>query len=706
MQLMKEKIKNYFENNNRYISDIELKKKLAIKGEDQTNFFYDALKALIEEGSLFFDNKKGYRLFTNDLGYAYGEIEINKSGNGFVHTKDGETIFIKKEDLNGALNGDNVIISSIDFGRGENYKGEVYKILKRKTGNIVFEVIGNGYHSSLVPYNTNENVSIHIDKNEYKGLLDGQIILVKVSTEKLDQDYIATISKIIGNKGDANIDINVIYEKNDVPIEFSKEAQDELDNIPTEVTDQEIKLCIDLRDKDIIAIDCDETKDRDDAICVEKLENGNLKLYTCISAVNHYIKRGTKLFEEVLKRCTSYYPGNTCNPMIPQKISNGICSLNEGEDRLVKACVIEITKDGHIVDYSIYNRAVIKSRKSMKYSEVNRVLNGEIVEGYENYENQLNLLKEMSDILEKMRINRNCIDFDLHDIETVRSKNGHIMEFKTRGNGYAERIIENCMLITGTTIAEHYSWLPFLYRIQEAPNLETIQNTIKTLRLSGFKIPNYSNINESTINNVISRLKNKDEAEIVKKMLLKSTKKASYSTNNVGHFALQLDKYCHFTAPIRRVADFMIHTIIDEIETMSFSEESIKRLEEELELICRNASQKERLAKSIESEVLAMDMAEYMEKHIGEKYGAIITEVYPHGMFIKTTDNISGKVKFENIPGDKYKYDDNLKAVIGSKNKTKYQIGNRVVVIAKEASKEMRTIDFEIQKQKKFRKQF
>ena len=316
----------------------------------------------------------------------------------------------------------------------------------------------------------------------------------------------------------------------------------------------------------------------------------------------------------------------------------------------------------------------------------------------------LNLFKELNDALEKNRNNRQCIDFDLHDIEVQKDKNGKIKEFVTRGDGLAERIIENCMLVTGTTVAEHYSWLPFIYRIQESPDSQTIQNTIKILNLSGFNFPNYNNVDETTINNIINRIKNKEEAEIVKKMLLKSTKKAKYSTNNIGHFALQLKKYTHFTAPIRRITDFMIHTLIDKIETLDYSEDSIKELEKQLELVCRNASDKERLAKSIEDEVLAMEMAEYMQDHIGEEYDAIITEVYPHGMFVKTKDNISGKVKFENITNDKYRYDSDRRAAIGIKTKNKYQIGNRVLVIVKDACKETRTINFTIEEKKKIKK--
>ncbi len=701
---VKEQIKKYFTENNHFISEIELKKILNIKGEEQTDFFYGALNALVEEGCLFFDKKKGYRLFLNNLGYAYGEIQINKSGTGFVHTKDGYVILIENCDLNGALNGDKVMVSAIEGKRKDYFSGEVFKVLKRKTGNVLFEVIGNGFSASLVPYNRNEYVPINVNRNELKGLVDGEIVLVNVGVNKNDGEYDATITKVVGHKNDANTDIKMIYAKYNIPVDFSEDALNEANKLPTEVSEEEISSVVDLRDKAIITIDCDETKDRDDAIYAEKLSNGNIKLYVCISPINHYVKRGTKLFEEAIERCTSYYPGNTCNPLFPPKISNGICSLNQGVDRLAKTCEMEFNLEGKLVDYNIY-KSVIKSRKEMKYSEVNKVLSGEKIDGYEEHIEQLKLLKELNDnVFEKTRLKRNCIDFELHDTEKEIDEFGKTKAFVKRGDGIAERIIENCMLITGTTVAEHYSWLPFMYRVQEAPNPESIKEAIKILRLSGIKIPKFNNIDETTINFILEKVKNTEEADIVRTMLLKATKKARYSTINVGHFALQLMRYCHFTAPIRRIIDFMIHTITDEIETFDYSEESIKALEKELQFICEKASTAERTAKLIEDEVLAMDMAEYMQEHIGEGYNAIITEIFSNGMMVKTSENIVGKVKLEDILDDKYCYDYDKRAIIGVSNKKRYQIGNKVWVIAKEACKEERTINFEIGKQKSLRK--
>ena len=350
---MKQQIIEFCKKNNRFIIANDLKKFLKISGEEQTEYFFDALKALEEDGSLFFDKKKGYRILTNDLGFAYGQIELNKEGTGFVHTKDGYKIIIDNENLNGALNGDYVLISSIDYGKRNDFRGEVYKVLKRKSGEVIFEVIGNGALASLVPYDMNQNIPIVINKNEYKNLVDGEYVCVKIGTEKINGEYLAEIQKVVGHKNDADIDINLIYINHGVPIDFSKEALKEADELPTEVTDEETQDRVDLRDKKILTIDCDGTKDRDDAIYGERLPNGNFKLFVSISDLSHYVKRGSKLFEEALNRRTSHYPNNTCNPMFPHKLSNGICSLNENVDRLTKTCEMEITPEGKVVDYNV-----------------------------------------------------------------------------------------------------------------------------------------------------------------------------------------------------------------------------------------------------------------------------------------------------------------------------------------------------------------
>jgi len=652
---------------------------------------------------LFFDAKKGYTLFVNELGVAYGEIEINKNGTGFVHTNDGYTILIENCDLNGALDGDKVIVTSIDSKRKDYYRGEICKVLKRKNGNILYEVVGNSYSATLIPCNEFENIAVSINKNELKNLVDGEIVLVNIDTNKINGEYLGEVVRVVGHKNDADTDIRMIYEKYNVPIEFSKEALEEAEKIPTDVSEEDIVDRVDLRHLPIITIDCDTTKDRDDALYMEKLPNGNFKLYNNISHISRYIKKGSKLYEEALKRRISHYPNNTCNPMFPPKISNGICSLNEGVDRLTRTFEIEVNQDGEIVDYKDY-KSVINSRKQMKYSEVNRVLSGEKVDGYEQYLEQLKLLKEFNEVLEKNREQRGCIDFGIGDIEIKKNDLGDSIDFVERGDGLAERIIENCMLVTGVGFAEHYShFLPLIYRVHQTPDKEVLENTLELLRRSGIEIPKYKNIDERIINSILKQIKNTEQARVIRKILLKSVPKARYDINNIGHFALQYLKYCQITSPIRRV-DFFNHSLIDELENFDYSKESYDALENEIKDIARYASEAEQLSKLIEEEALAMEMAKYMEKHIGESYDAIVTEVYQQGMIVETSNHIVGKVKIENIHAERFKYDYDKRALVGKITNRRYRIGNKVVVIVKDACKETRTINFEIGKQKSLKK--
>ena len=689
----------YFKNENKFHTLNEIKKKLNIKGLEQTEIFNRVIDSLIENGSLFFDDKKGYRIFTNELGFAYGKIEINKTGNGFVHTKDGYTIFINNENLNGALNGDTVIVHSITNSRNKNFEGKIKSILKRETGNIIYQVIMDENGINLKPYNNYEHIKIDINKNELRNLVDGQMVLVNVSTELKNGCYKAEIINTIGHKNDPGIDVRLIAIKYNVPIDFSKEVLEEANKLPKEVSSKDIVNRIDLREKQIFTIDCDDTKDRDDAIFVEKLENGNYKLIVSIADVSHYVKRGSKLFDEALNRCTSHYINNTCIPMFPHILSNGICSLNEGVDRLTKSCEMEINSNGDIVNYDIYD-SVINSRKAMKYSEVNKVLNGEKLDKYTPFLNQLKIMNELNNILERKKEERNYLDFDISDIKLIQNDYGKPVDFKTDERGIAEKLIENFMVMTNTTVAQNYSWLPFIFRVHEYPKEEKINSIIDLLKASGVNINKCKSINEYSINNILEQIKKVDSNGIFRSYLLKAMERAKYDILNCGHFALQLPLYCHFTSPIRRVADFMIHTVISELNDFDYSKESIDNLENELNEISKSASKLEKIDFDMENEGKAMAMAEYMEDHIGDRFEGIVSEVYQHGMFVRTNNNISGKVSFENMLDDKYSFDNDRKLIIGKNTKNKYKIGDKVIVLVKDASKENRTINFQIGKQK------
>lgn len=698
MEELMNSIIKYFEQNNKGFSFKELEKHFEIKGEEQTDIFNNALNLLVEDGCLFFDGKT-YKLFTPDLGLAYGEIEINRLGNGIVHTPYG-IIFIDNKNLNGALNGDKVSIGNIvKSSRRNNFEGKVFQVLKRRTGKVIYKVKGNGFDAQLVPYNENENIEIFINKNEFKDLKNGDYIVVTVSTEKIDNKFLGEISKVITCENDKNKDVVILYEEYDIPIEFPKEVMEEVKKLPKEVLNQDLIDRKDLRDKCFLTIDCDNTKDRDDAICIEKMPNGNYKLYVSISDVNHYVKPGSKLFEEALRRCNSHYVNNTCNPMFPEELSNGICSLHANVDRLTKTVEMEIDSNGDVVNYDIY-KSVINSKRAMKYSKVNKILDGISVNGYDEFADELKLMQELNLILETKRHERNYVDFDISDVEQIENDFGEVIDFKPGETGNAQLLIENFMVIANETVAKHFYWLPFIFRIHEEPDKQAVDDVLVLLRKAGYNIPNYKNIDARTLKGILKGLNKTDKLDIAKSMILRRMKRARYCVNNLGHYALQLQNYCHFTSPIRRIADFIIHTIIDELDKLDYSTEGINKLETELQAICENASRMEKISKEIEEKGMQLEMAKYMEKYIGKEFEAYITEIYQHGMLAKTENMIVGKIRLEDILDDKYYFDYNKNAIIGKENKRKYTIGQKIYVVVKDASKATRTISFKMEEQK------
>lgn len=699
MNELKNTIKNYFVKSKKTMTYYELRKLFNIKGEEQTSYFIDALNELVEDGSLFFDSKKGYKLFTNDIGLVYGEIQINKSGTGFVHTKDGYTILIENNDLRGALNGDKVIVNSIIKTKRDYFKGEIYKVLKRKNENVVFEVIGDGMNASLIPRSNLININVIINKNELKDLYDGQLVLVKVGTECIDGAYKAEIDKIIGHIDNSDVDIDAVFYKYGIPINFSEEAKSELTTIPDHVREIDLKNVVDLTNLNILTIDCDNTKDRDDAVYGEKLENGNYRLYVNIARPNYYVKKGSHLYKEAFEKQFSYYPGNSCNPMLPDKLSNGICSLNKEVLRLTKTIQIEIDPNGEFVDVKVYN-SVINSKMAMKYSEVNKIYNNETVPEYKKYVDELLTLKSISDIYEKRKIKRNYLNFDIPNIKMKEDSNKNAIDFHFDSNGKAGKVIENCMLMADKGFLMYYSWLNLIYRVQESPDQKHIKEIVDIIRKSGYDIPKPKNITASYLCKILNKLNEIDKQKILSSLLLKGTKRARYDTTNIGHFALQEKEHGHFSAPIRRYTDFINFEVVDQIENGNFDLEKVPEIEKELKLVAEKANKMEVIAEKIEEEVRLIKMAGYMQERIGEEFDAYICNISTHSMFARTENLIIGKIRLEDILDDTYYFDENKHCIIGRNNKKQYKIGDKIKIIVKDASKANQTINFKIDNSK------
>ena len=538
-----------------------------------------------------------------------------------------------------------------------------------------------------------DNKYVDVPSNEYSRLVEGSRVLIKLKNDGLN----GNIVEIIGHKDDPGIDLIQIALSKCFSLDFSEEYLKELEKFPNHVKEDEIKGRLDLRNKLIYTIDCDNTKDMDDAISVEKKENGNYVLGVHIADVSHYVKLGSEIFKEAFKRGNSLYMLNTVIPMIHKFLSNGICSLNPSVDRLTKSCFMEIDKDGNIVDYKIV-KSVIRSKKKMKYSEVNKLLEeNKMVAGYEPFIDNLKLANELNNILNKARIERGYVKFMSNDLIVELDKNNKPLEFKMQEQKTAETMIENCMLMANQTVAINYSWLPFIYRIHEMPDKNTVINILQFLKKLGYNIPPIKNVdNQKALQGILRDLSSDKDFKIISNFILRGMKKAKYSTENTGHFALAYEHYTHFTSPIRRLSDLMIHILIDLYEKNNYMiNEEIENLEQLLIDVCIQASFKERKAIEAENEANAMKMAEYMEGHINEYFNGKIINIDSSGVTVEV-NNIIGHVNFSDIKKDSYKFNKENFTLFGKKTKQTLKIGDNVRIKVLSASKEYRTIDFAI----------
>ena len=536
-------------------------------------------------------------------------------------------------------------------------------------------------------------INIEVDAKNSMNAMPGHKVLVKVLNKLKDNNYKGEVLKILGHKNDPGVDILSIVAKYEIPDTFSDGVLEELNHIPDEVSEEEKKNRRDLRDTLIFTIDGDDTKDIDDAISVEKLENGNYKLGVHIADVSYYVKPGMHLDDEAYDRGT---------PMLPHKLSNGICSLNPDVDRLAISCVMEINPSGKVVDYDIFE-SLIRSRKQMTYKNVNKILHDEeIPEGYSEYVSTLKEMKELADILRKEKVSRGYIDFEIDEAKIIVDENGKAIDVKVRERDWAEMLIEDFMIAANETVATHifYMDLPFIYRVHGVPSEEKIENFLKFIHILGYTVEGkIKNITPKAMQKILDGLKDKKEYTILSSLLLRSMQKAIYDPVNIGHFGLASKCYTHFTSPIRRYPDTTVHRLLRTyLFKHDMSRDTIGYYKEHLPMLGEHTSFKERCSIECEREVDDMKKAEYMEDHIGEVFKGIVSTVTSFGMFIELPNLIEGLVKLDTFQGEKYYFDEEMFAIVSEHDKRGYRLGDEVSVKVIAASKEARTIDFEVVK--------
>ena len=653
----------------------------------------DALLELEEEGLIYVDSQGYYREFPYILGLVQGPIAINKHGEGYITDQDGNKLLIQPKDLGGALNGDIIIAKKTKKMSHGHVVAKTDKIIKRSTGMLIVEVHEKDGEMVLEPFSATLDGPVIINGMAMKPLVDGDRIMVKIGLKNEDKSYYAGFIKYIGHKDDPDADLKMIAIENNIAIDFSKEAMEEAHALPTEVLDNERVGRLDLTNEVIFSIDGAKTKDRDDAISIKINEKGNYVLGVHIADVSHYVKPGTKLWEEALQRSTSVYMVDTVIPMLPHILSNGICSLNPYVDRLTLSCVMELTPQGELVDFDFVD-CVINSKKAMTYEDVNSILeDGVVPEDYEEYVDDLQLMERLARKLEKRKIRRGYVDLGNHEVN-IEMNDGKPVKFSEKKTGIAEKIIENFMLMAGECAAS-YIVLPTTYRVHERPDEERVEDAFDMLEKSGIRVKSTHDIcNGHVIQKILDQIKDEDDRNIAASIILRSMKRARYSVENVGHFGLGLHGYDQFTSPIRRAPDLVTHRNIRMQRDNKFNVSIVDSYYEEIDKFCQHATLKERNADQAERDASQFEMKRYMAEHIGEKFMARVVYINSRGIYIKTSDGIDGKLLIEDIDGDDFFYDPRTNSFNGKKTKVRIKLGTELCLAVVDTKKEYRTINF------------
>ena len=697
---MKDKILAILEEYGRALTFEEIDSAIDNKTVEDTILLQNTLKEMEDSGDIYHSNKDKYMLFTNS-NLRKGELRLSTKGYGFVEVKgeEDEDIFISRDNLNKALDGDEVIVEITEIKEDKKREGRIVKVLERGINRVVGTIYfkkGKGY---VIPDDKKLNIEIEIPEGKNKGSVDGHKVVVNVVEFRNKGTCIGEVEKVIGHKNDPGVDILSVVEKYEIKSEWDKETIEQLDSIPEEISEKDKVGRRDLTGEMIFTIDGDDTKDIDDAISVEKLENGNYKLGVHIADVSYYVKEGSPLDNEAMERGTSVYLVDRVIPMIPHKLSNGICSLNPEVERLAISCVMEVDNKGKTVDYEIFE-SVIKSRIQMTYKKVNKILEENIIpEGYEPYADTLRLMKELADIIRKMKDERGQLDFEVDEAKVIVDDNCVPQDVILRDRGAGEKLIEDFMIQANECVATHifYMNLPFIYRVHEYPKEEKIKSYLGFISSLGYSVPgNIKDISPKSMQKLLLFLKDKPEFKILSSQLLRSMQKAIYLPQNLGHYGLASKCYTHFTSPIRRYPDTTVHRLLRTyLFNKDMSGETLRHWEQKLIYVADHSSEKERASVDCEREVDDMKMAEYMEKHIGEKFEGMVSTVTNFGLFVQLDNLIEGLVHITELNGF-YNYDENSQTLRSEKNNDKYTLGDKVLVEVIRANKEERAVDFRI----------
>ena len=667
--------------------------------------FKKAIKTMENEGLLARDESDKLGL-AQRMGVITGKIEIHDRGFGFLipDIEGIKDLFIAKTNLMGAMNGDRVVAKIIKEGRnGKRTEGIIINIVERVNKNIVGIYEDNKSFGFVLPEDKRIQNDIFISKKDRNGAKKGQIVMVEITRwpDGKRKNPEGKVVEILGRPGDKGIDIDIIIRKYNLPEDFPPSVLNSALDIEDFITEDEIKGRLDLRNVKMVTIDGEDAKDLDDAVSIERLENGNFKLGVHIADVTHYVKERSVIDKEAFKRATSVYLIDRVIPMLPKKLSNGICSLNPKVDRLTLSCIMEVNRQGKVVNHTIA-QSVIKTNERMTYTDVTKILRDndvELIERYKDLVDDFKAMEELCKILRKKRLDRGTIDFDFEECKIILDEKGKPIDIKPYERAIANRMIEEFMLLANETVAEHMEKLkvPFVYRIHENPNAEKLEKFKAFIYNLGYNDITWGEeVNPKALQRVLDKFKGENEETIISTLLLRSMMQARYSPECAGHFGLAADYYCHFTSPIRRYPDLQIHRIIKEYLNKELTENRSKKLVSIVDSAAKQSSEMERVAQEAEREVDDLKKAEYMKDRIGEIFEGMISSVTGFGAFVELPNTIEGLVHITSFRDDYYIYDEDRLILIGERNKKIYRLGDKLKVLCSKVDILSREIYFEI----------
>ena len=661
------------------------------------------LEQLQEQGVIYLDDSKRYVPIANKnlVKCTYQA----KSGNyGFGIVEDGEDFYISSKNLNGAMNGDEVLVEILNT-TGKSKEGKVVKILKRNVTQVVGRFEKSRNFGFVIPIDDTIE-DIYISKKNSANIKNGQVVQVKIEKYPTENNKAeGKIIQIIGNSNDINIDAKSLYISYglDKLEKFNESVRKEVESIPQNVLAIEKKNRIDRTNERVYTIDAADAKDLDDAVSVKKQSDGTFLLSVYIADVSHYVKENTALDKEAIARGTSIYIPGRVIPMLPKELSNGICSLNAGVERLALGVDILISKNGDVINSQVF-KAIIKVTKKMSYDKVYKVITNneddELKEEYGNYKDDLMNMNELAKILNNKRMEKGCINFDIPEMHVILDVDGKVKNIEAYPKTFANQIIEEFMLITNMVIAEKYYFLqlPFIYRIHEKPDEEKLRDLNLILSNYKLKIKGIKDVHPKAISDILNNIDSQDVKDIISTYVLRAMKLAKYSNECLGHFGLNAKYYCHFTSPIRRYPDLFIHRIISKSmeNNYLFSNKDLNKYENEAEQYSKTSSEMEKNATKIERDFDDLYSVLYMQNFIGEEFNAKISSVTSFGVFIKLENTVEGFVSFSDMSGDYYIYDEKTRMIVGKNTSKQIKIGDKVKVRLIKADILTKQIDFEM----------